>query len=295
MGRTTKRIAGLASVAGLLLVMAAGPAHATFATTWQKIKAKLSTPSAINDPDNAVTWTQLKDVPAGLADGNDATGYDSAGWGLQGIGGTLSVDPSAVQSRVKSCSNGTAMTSIGQDGTPSCKIVPQAGSGLYMSGASLAVNRTSVQSRVTGSCGSAAAVAAVTETGDVWCNPTRPYAYHGYKYTSDALCVQQWCYEGTISLPANRTFLVTAKIGLSSLSGDYYEAECRIYGGDGATVGTVKVDRGKAAIIEPLTVSGPVQGGLVKLGCWSWSPGVKGYDIEFTAIELSGYQNVSVG
>lgn len=67
-------VAGL--VIGLLLISPAG-AHisGSFSHLFnQHIKPKFANPGVINDTDNPVDWTRLKNVPGGIADGVDDTG-----------------------------------------------------------------------------------------------------------------------------------------------------------------------------------------------------------------------------
>lgn len=78
-------------------------------------------------------WMGLSDVPAGFSDGVDNEGVSqiSAGFGLSGgtitTIGSLSVNPATVQSRVgSSCSVGSAIRAIGQDGTVTCQAAPLA-------------------------------------------------------------------------------------------------------------------------------------------------------------------------
>ena len=83
-------------------------------------------------------WSGLIGVPASLADGDDDTTY-TAGAGLTLDGTRFSVTTSTIQSRVDaSCTSGTAIRSINQDGSVSCEpdddTTYTAGNGLVLNG-----------------------------------------------------------------------------------------------------------------------------------------------------------------
>jgi hypothetical protein len=80
----------------------------------------------INDPANPVDWTKLKNVPAEIADGNDA-GVEAAGFGLgKGRGPYFYVKSDVIQRRVDSfCATGQSIKSVAVDGSVTCTAGPR--------------------------------------------------------------------------------------------------------------------------------------------------------------------------
>jgi hypothetical protein len=126
-GRIALALTALALLCGSL----AGTAHGAgvWEDVWAQIRPLLSDPGTINNPDNPVHWTKLKNVPAGLADGLD-NGVDRAGFGLtKNVYPNLefAVDLTKVQRRVTgSCPGGQAVQSIAENGSVTCYVGPRA-------------------------------------------------------------------------------------------------------------------------------------------------------------------------
>ena len=92
----------------------------------------LAASGTLNDPANRLDWTQLKNVPAGFADGSDAdSGGDitsvTAGAGLTGGGDknavSIAADTTYLQARVSSaCKAGESIRAIDARGQVTCEI-----------------------------------------------------------------------------------------------------------------------------------------------------------------------------
>ena len=103
--------------------------------------------------------------------------------------GATAINPSEVQRRVSgSCTPGTAMGSVGADGSVDCQAVGDitavtAGSGLLggasSGNATLSVNTAAIQARVSGSCPAGSSIRSIDATGVVTCEPDR--ALSGYQ------------------------------------------------------------------------------------------------------------------
>ncbi len=101
----------------------------------------------------------------------------AAGSGLSLAGTTFSVDTAAIQARVfGTCAAGSAIASIGVDGTVTCETDDSAtyaaGSGLSLAGTTFSVDTATIQARVTGSCAAGQAIASISATGTVTCAST---------------------------------------------------------------------------------------------------------------------------
>lgn len=104
-------------------------------------------PGEVNDPANELSWTRLRDVPSGFADGVDhglVTVFHDATLIGDGEGVALSVNPTEVQRRVSgTCAAGEYLTAISEAGAVSCApdqnsggtiVSVNAGTGLVRSG-----------------------------------------------------------------------------------------------------------------------------------------------------------------
>jgi hypothetical protein len=120
---------------------------------------------------------------------SDVVSTVTAGTGVQvnktGNNAAISVDPTAVQSRVTgTCAAGQAIGTIGQNGMVTCNSTGitgvTAGVGLSGGGSSgsptVSVDPTAVQARVTGTCSAGNAIASIAQNGGVACQavPTLP-------------------------------------------------------------------------------------------------------------------------
>jgi len=104
---------------------------------------------------------------------DDNTTY-AAGTGLSLAGTTFSVNTAAIQARVSgTCAAGSAIASIGVDGTVTCETDDSAtyaaGTGLSLAGTTFSVNTAAIQARVSGSCGAGQAIASIGSDGTVTC------------------------------------------------------------------------------------------------------------------------------
>lgn len=142
MDRSRKSFVAALALVALLGAALGGSAGAhvnsKFGHLWKEhIKPKLSKAGTINTDTNPIDWTQLKNVPAEIADGQDAVGEGggggditsvNAGSGLTG-GATsgdasLAVDPATIQSRIGgSCGTTSAIGQVNADGTVQCNPV----------------------------------------------------------------------------------------------------------------------------------------------------------------------------
>jgi hypothetical protein len=130
----------LVGILGAALVGTAGAhVNSKFGHLWKEhIKPKLSKEGTVNTATNPIDWTQLKNVPSEIADGQDAVGEGggggditsvAAGAGLSGGAesgdATLSVDTSTIQSRVSgACGSSTAVAGVNANGTVTCTEFP---------------------------------------------------------------------------------------------------------------------------------------------------------------------------
>jgi hypothetical protein len=121
-----------------------------------------------------VPWTAVTGKPAGFADDTDNDTLYSAGAGLTQAGTVLSVDMSAIQSRVStSCLAGSSIRAISSAGAVTCETddntTYSAGTGLSLSGTTFSVNPSVVQNRVTGTCATGSSIRAIDSAGGVTC------------------------------------------------------------------------------------------------------------------------------
>lgn len=130
----------LVGILGAALMGSAGAhVNSKFGHLWKEhIKPKLSKEGTVNTATNPVDWTQLKNVPGEIADGQDAVGEGGGGGDITSVaagagltGGaesgdaTLSVDTSAVQARVTgTCGSTTAVAGVNANGTVTCNDLP---------------------------------------------------------------------------------------------------------------------------------------------------------------------------
>ena len=110
------------------------------------------------------------------ADDEAAAGASyEAGEGLLLMGTTFSIDTSTVQARVSgTCAPGSAIRSIGSDGTVICEaddVGPSytAGAGLTLTGTTFSVDTSAVQARVSGTCAAGSSVRSIGSDGTVIC------------------------------------------------------------------------------------------------------------------------------
>jgi len=104
---------------------------------------------------------------------DDSATY-AAGTGLSLAGTTFSVNTAAIQARVSgTCAAGSAIASIGVDGTVTCETddgaTYAAGTGLSLAGTTFSVNTAAIQARVSGSCAAGQAIASIGVDGTVSC------------------------------------------------------------------------------------------------------------------------------
>lgn len=128
------------------------------------------------------SWSDLDDVPADLADGDQNTTY-GAGNGLVLTGNSFSVDPGSVQSRVTgTCPSGQSIRAVAQDGSVTCQVDQvgigtitgvTAGTGMTGGGTSgtvtVAADTNFLQRRVSISCPAGSSIRAIDATGNVTC------------------------------------------------------------------------------------------------------------------------------
>lgn len=129
-------------------------------------------------------WSGLIGIPAGFADGVDDNTLYSAGFGLTLSGEEFSVDTSLIQARVKqSCSDGSAIRIINQDGSVTCQDVSgtgggditavYAGTGLLggseTGDATLSADPGYLQRRVGSGCATGNAIRVINADGTVSC------------------------------------------------------------------------------------------------------------------------------
>jgi len=120
-------------VLALALTLSPAGAHVTseFAHLWNDhILPRIQSPGTINDDNNPVVWTKLKNVPEGFADGADATGLNAVSHTAQLTGAGRPTDPlgvntSEIQRRAAEvCPAGQAIRGIGVTGAVSCTAGP---------------------------------------------------------------------------------------------------------------------------------------------------------------------------
>lgn len=132
--RSAVLVATCILVGNILLAPVSAHVNETFKHLWKiHVKPKLSKEGTINSKKNPVSWTRLKHVPAGLADGVDdgdgGSGDISAvlpGLGLTGGGEsgdvTLGANPDVLQQRVtEGCEPGRSIRSIDASGAVICE------------------------------------------------------------------------------------------------------------------------------------------------------------------------------
>jgi hypothetical protein len=115
----------------------AGAHNTTVNHLWKAhIKPKLARAGTINKKNNPVNWTRLKNVPAGIADGDDDMGAGGGGGDITAVltgggivgGGTsgdvgVAADPNVLQQRITGvCPPGQAIRSVDVSGTVTCEI-----------------------------------------------------------------------------------------------------------------------------------------------------------------------------
>ncbi len=214
--RRITQVAAAACAAALVAAALAAPAGAHVAGVRHlfnnHIKPKLATPGTINQANNPVDWTKLKNVPADIADGNDALGSSGPGGtgditavltgaGLSGGGTsgdvTLSADTSFLQRRVTPCAAGQAINTIAPDGTSTCIAVGGGGGGTGD------ITGVTAGSGLTGG-GSAGDVALALDPA------AKATGFSGYK-NSPGTATATARTVGALSLPAGN-YLIFAKI-----------------------------------------------------------------------------------
>jgi hypothetical protein len=174
-------------------------------------KSQLSTPGTLNDPANPVDWSNLKNVPAGFADGVDNTGSGTyaAGEGLSLTGNTFSADFGPGHSQVARGDH----DHFGQTWTGSAQ-------------SGLVVTNTST----TGTCGSAAIEGVgAAPSGVTGCSPTGVFgdSHDGY---------------GVFGSSSNGTGLYgrsTTGVGVYGYSGT---GQAGYFGGDVRVTGNLQLD-----------------------------------------------------